>query len=299
MHVPSQSLPGYWPQLSEWKIKAGEVPATDRPAMTFTGIRNRLPEGHAIRLESLPSQTNVLPDGAGCRTMEVNDYVRNVLTTLVTPKEGCPSRRYARNAELLESVANALALHPQGGEALLEARIRAIGLPSLLRDDPEYLPGTLHALRFDVGSRIVAIGRSELPDLAEAQAPDDLALHVAGARELSYLDSENPSAAQVVRDHRQILDFHYRAAGAAAPVSITGPSPDPSAHERHIADFIVHLKRCRQPSGPRPARPIARGRIPLRSGGEASRVTRKVAKHEPPQHPLSRDHDILYNCTLL
>lgn len=213
MPVPSQPLPSYWPQLSNWQVKTGEAPDNARPATQFTSIRNRLPEGHAVRTASLAKKSQAVPTETPCRAVHLNDYMHNVLAALVTPKEGCPSRRYTRNAELRHSVATALALHPEGGTALLEARLKSLGLPSLLRDEPQYLPGTLEALRYDVGARIVAIGRSELPDLADVDAPGDGALHEAGARELAYLDSDSPHAAEVLRDHKRILDFHYGAAG--------------------------------------------------------------------------------------
>ncbi|AKC71642.2 hypothetical protein [Pandoraea oxalativorans] len=213
MPAPSQPLPGHWPQLSNWQVHGGEAPERDRTATQFTSIRNRLPEGHAIREASVARGSQAIPRETPCQGVHVNDYMHNVLAALVTPKEGCPSRRYARNAELRHSVATALALHPEGGTALLEARLKSLGLPSLLRDEPQYLPGTLEALRYDVGAQIVAIGQSALPDLADVDTPGDGALHEAGARELSYLDSDSPHAEEVLRDHRRILDFHYGAAG--------------------------------------------------------------------------------------
>ncbi|VVD82653.1 hypothetical protein [Pandoraea anhela] len=366
MHVPSQPLPGYWPQLSDWQVKAGEAP-TRRPAASFTSIRNRLPEGHAIRTGSRGASAHVVPTDLrtelgtemgmgmatgmgpemptknGCRGVHVDDYTHNVLTALVTPKDGCPSRRYARNAELRNSVATALALHPQGGDALLEAWLKALGLPSLLRDEPQYLPGTLAALRYDVGSRIVAIGRSQFPDLAQLDAPGDFALHAAGARELSYLDGESPHAAQVAHDHKRILDFHYGAAGVSTWQSLpgaerlhdsregldrraghdvngsgehsaagaTGTARAPTHEARRIDAFIAHLERCRQRVEPQRIRSKARGRIPIQQTpatpalltmaheAQAQRARRKASKPKPPPYPLSPQHDILYNCTLL
>ncbi|VVE03856.1 hypothetical protein PCA20602_02280 [Pandoraea capi] len=326
MHVPSQPLPGYWPQLSDWQVKAGEAPATSRPATTFTSIRNRLPEGHAIRMDSWRSKAHAAPKDNGCRAVHVNEYTHHVLTALVTPQEGCPSRRYTRNAELRNSVATALALHPQGGDALLEARLKALGLPSLLRDEPQYLPGTLAALRYDVGSRIVAIGRSKLPDLADLDAPGDLALHAAGGRELSYLDGESPHAAQVAHDHKRILDFHYSAAGVSTwqampdserrqassddhqrlderrrhrTFSASVTSRPPEAEAPRIGTFIEHLEQCRQRREPSRMRSKPKGRIPISHDSEAQRMRRKASKPTPPPYPLSPHHDALYNCTLL
>lgn len=280
----------------------------------------------------------------------MNDYMHNVLAALVTPKEGCPSRRYTRNAELRDSVATALALHPEGGTALLEARLKSLGLPSLLRDEPQYLPGTLEALRYDVGAQIVAIGRSELPDLADVDTPGDAALHEAGARELSYLDSDSPHAAEVLRDHKRILDFHYGAAGVnsfeayeplqaleamrrtafpssvqfmppfnseAAAIAAAVAKPDVpldqrlgnAQHRRHrIATFIGHIERCQQRAEPPPRRSSggsAWGRTPVSVEPDAPRARRKAADNGPPPHPpyppypLSREHDPLYNCTIL
>jgi hypothetical protein len=248
-----------------------------------------------------------------CRTVHVDDYTHNVLTALVTPQDGCPSRRYTRNADIRTSVATALALHPEGGDALLAARLEALGLPSLLRDEPQYLPGTLEALRYDVGSRIVAIGRSKLPDLANLGAPDDLALHAAGERELSYLNGESPHAAQVALDHKRILDFHYGAAGVTTWAERHGDrerhgdeakraSEKSREHrtgpEPRIGTFIEHLARCQQRSEPARTSTRAKGRIPLPQDVEAQRSRRKT-KVEPPPYPLSPQHDILYNCTLL
>ncbi len=350
MPAPSQPLPGYWPQLSNWRIQAGEAPGNAHPASQFTSIRNRLPEGHAIRTASLARKSQAIPTETPCQGVHLDDYMHNVLAALVTPKEGCPSRRYARNAELRHSVATALALHPEGGAALLEARLKSLGLPSLLRDEPQYLPGTLEALRYDVGAQIVAIGQSELPDLAHVDTPGDSALHEAGARELSYLDNDSPHAAEVLRDHRRILDFHYGAAGVnsfeadealqaleamrrtafpssvqlkapfkseAAAIAAAVAKPDVpldqrlrnAQHQQHrFATFVRHLERCRQGKEPPPLRSSsgsAWGRIPLSAGPDAQRARRKAANSSPPPrppyppYPLSREHDPLYNCTIL
>ncbi|AJP58314.1 hypothetical protein UC34_17800 [Pandoraea vervacti] len=320
MHVPSQPLPGYWPQLSNWQVRAGEVSAGQNAAATFTSIRNRLPEGHTIRMASMNTQAEVaevaevMASGRECRSVHVDDFTHNVLTALVTPQDGCASRRYTRNADLRTSVAIALALHPDDGDALLEARLKALGLPSLLRDEPQYRPGTLEALRYDVGSRIVAIGRSKLPDLANLGAPDDLALHAAGERELSYLNGESPHAAQVALDHKRILDFHYGAAGVTTwekqdrefhdgDVKHVKRASDNSrgAHEGpepRIGTFIEHLARCQQRVEPTRTPTRAKGRIPIPQNVDAQRSRRKT-KVEPPPYPLSPQHDILYNCTLL
>lgn len=268
MEAASQALPGYWPQLSNWQVRAGEPSGHARPATQFTGIRNRLPEGHAIRIAPLAMKSEAIATETPCQGVHLDDYMRNVLAALVTPKEGCPSRRYARNAELRHSVATALALHPEGGESLLEARLKSLGLPSLLRDEPQYLPGTLEALRYDVGAQIVAIGRSELPDLADVDMPGDDALHEAGARELSYLDSDSPHAAQVLRDHRRILDFHYGAAGVIAF----------AAHEALQA--LEAIRRTAFPSS-------VQLRAPVKSG--AAGIAAAVAKPDAPSDQRLRN----------
>ncbi|AKM29596.3 hypothetical protein AB870_04830 [Pandoraea faecigallinarum] len=278
MHLPSQPLTGDWPQLSNWQVKPVEALADGHALATFTSIRNRLREGHAMSVESLNARSPVRASGVECvecvecGAVQVDDYMHDVLAALVTPQDGSPSRRYTRNADLRASVATALALHPDGGDALLEARLKALGLPSLLRDESQYLPGTLEALRYDVGSRIVAIERSRLPDLADLEAPGDAALHAAGARELAYLDAGHPHAAQVALDHKRILDFHYRAAGATTWERLPGSrSPvdreSRGTHESNESEESGEDRQSRERNG------ILRSR----GGGES---LRQRANHE-------------------
>lgn len=280
MPSPSNSLPSHWPQLSQWQIRAGEAPSPSPAVVNLTRVTNRLPEGHAVRLSVPTRRTGATSDAQDCRTEQADEYVRNVLIALLTPKAGCPAQRYASNAELRESVRTALALHPAGADELLEVRLRALGLPSLLRDEPQFMPGTLEALRYDVGVRRVEIIQSQPIDLASAGIRH---LQSAGERDLSILNTRNArftDASSVAREHAKILDFHYRAAGMEAiagtrPAAHSGNddgSTNRPLSSRRPAEFAAHLERCDAAINPRLRRKVL-GRVPIYSKSQPSPST--------------------------
>ncbi|MDM8358661.1 hypothetical protein [Pandoraea communis] len=181
-----------------------------------------------------------------CHPVPVNDYFDNVLAELVTPQSECGTRRYASNAELRKVLGELLTLHPAAGTISVDARIKAMGLPSLLRDDPEYLPGTLSALSYDVGAHSIDIGRFTFPAL---DTVDEAAFLFAGESELAFLHEGNPHASRIREDHAQILGFHYRAAGMRGQTTLPPAGYAPATQdETTLNDFTAQLARCRQRS---------------------------------------------------
>lgn len=179
-----------------------------------------------------------------CQPVTVNDYFDNALAELVTPQTECGARRYSSNADLRAALGEILTFHPAAGAFSVEARIKALNLRSLLRDDPGYLPGTLTALCHDVGAHSIALGRFEFQHVDQ---PGEVEFLFAGESELAFLHEGNPYAPRIRADHAAILDFHYRAAGMRGHTKLP---PAGYAHaakdETHLADFTAQLGRCRQ-----------------------------------------------------
>lgn len=179
-----------------------------------------------------------------CHPVSVNDYFNHVLAELVTPQSECASRRYASNAELRKVLGDLLTFHPAAGTVSVNARIKEMGLPSLLRDEPDYLPGTLSALTYDVGSHSIDIGRFAFPALG---ATDEAAFLFAGESELAFLHEGNPHASRIREDHAQILGFHYRAAGMRGHTTLPPAGYAPATQDdTTLSDFTAQLARCRQ-----------------------------------------------------
>ncbi len=266
MYLPSNLIPGQAPQLHDWRIEGREAPAASTLGSSLRSAENRLPEGHTVYTAARHDQpsTAALVSAPDCGSVDGNDYTWNVLSALVTPRGGCPAKRYARNAELRESVSTALKLHSRSGDQLLEARLKSLGLPSLLRDESRYLPGTLAALRYDIGAHTLS---AERPGPFDVHDMLESALQEAGESELSRMGGSTPGADQVGRVHARILDFHYRAAGIVDGADgAATPEAAPAAgmvRIKRVAKFVDHLERC-QPKAPTPRpRRKAAGRIPL------------------------------------
>ena len=179
-----------------------------------------------------------------CRLVTANDYFDNALAELVTPPTECGARRYSSNADLRAALGEIMTFHPTAGAFCVEARIKALNLRSLLRDDPGYLPGTLTALCHDVGAHSIALGRFEFQ---QVDRPGEVEFLFAGESELAFLHEGNPHAPRIREDHAAILDFHYRAAGVRGHTTLP---PTGFAHaakdETHLEDFTAQLSRCRQ-----------------------------------------------------
>ncbi|VVE32309.1 hypothetical protein PAQ31011_03734 [Pandoraea aquatica] len=189
----------------------------------------------------------------GCQPTPVDKYLANALAEFITPRGECAPRTFASNAALRAELAEMLALHPDGEGVSVAKRIEALGYPSLLRDDPTYLPGTLGAMRYDVGANAIRLGRFKLPETDPYSKA--AAFRFAGECELAHLRQGDPVAPLVREDHASILDFHYRAAGmrghtALPPTGYVNAGQD----ETHLSDFTAHLTRCRRLG--RPARSI-------------------------------------------
>ncbi|VVE44641.1 hypothetical protein [Pandoraea fibrosis] len=181
-----------------------------------------------------------------CRVIPVRDYFDNVLAELITPHNACGTGRYTSNAELRKALGELLTFHPEGTEVSVEARVKEMGLPSLLRDDPAYLPGTLTALSYDVGAHSVEIGRFAFPELDEGKED---ALLFAGESELAFLHEGNPHAPLIREAHAAILGFHYRAAGMRGHTTLPPAGNTLAAKDdTTLADFTAQLARCRQRS---------------------------------------------------
>lgn len=179
-----------------------------------------------------------------CRPTPIGAYFDNVLAELVTPKASSCIPTYDTNAALRTALKEILSLHPDAGDFSLKQHIGTLSLPSLLRDGPEYTPGTLTALCHDVGAHSVAIGRIRF---TSPETPGDRELHFAGESELAFLHEGNPHAATIQEDHASILEFHYRAAGMKGDAFLQG-GHDVGAVKNigQLSDFTAHLARCRQ-----------------------------------------------------
>ncbi|VVE88769.1 hypothetical protein PBR20603_02728 [Pandoraea bronchicola] len=174
----------------------------------------------------------------------INDYFVNVLAELVTPKSKCGARQFPNNAELRAALSEILTFHPAAGKLSIEAHIKSLGLPSLLRNEPKYVPGTLTALTYDVGAHSIDIGRFTFPELDSVQ---EAAFLFAGESELAFLHEGNPHASKVREDHATVLGFHYRAAGMRGHTTLPPAGYALSAQdETHLCDFTAQLARCRK-----------------------------------------------------
>jgi len=200
----------------------------------------------------LPSASSVarLPDAHfrravfECHPIPVNHYFDNLLAELVTPRDECSARPYTSNAELRKALGDLMTFHPAGGSLSVEARIRAVGLPSLLSDEPEYLPGTLSALTFDIGAHGIEIGRFKFPQL---RTPGEAEFLLVGESELAFLHEGNPYAPRIREEHAAILGFHYRAAGMRGHTTLPPAGYAlASTDATHLSDFTAQLARCRQ-----------------------------------------------------
>ncbi|AKC71641.1 hypothetical protein MB84_22585 [Pandoraea oxalativorans] len=181
----------------------------------------------------------------GCQPTPVGDYFAHALAEFVTPRGECAPRTFASNAVLRTELADMLALHPDGEGVSVAAQIEALGLPSLLLDDLKYLPGTLDAMRYDVGANAIRLGRFKFPETDTYGKA--AAFRFAGECELAHLREGDPVAPLVREDHASILDFHYRAAGmrghtALPPTGYVNAVQD----ETQLSDFTAHLTRCRR-----------------------------------------------------
>ncbi|VVD82682.1 hypothetical protein [Pandoraea anhela] len=210
-------------------------------------IRNQLPQRDA-GAQTATSPFETFRRVFECRLIPVNAYFDHALAEFVTPRSECAPRAYASNAELRTALTEILRFHPHGRALDVQAQLVAAGLPSLLRDEPDYLPGTLSALRYDIGANSVRIGRFEFPG---SEPPGQAEYLFAGESELAFLHEGNRHAPRVRRDHASILDFHYRAVGMRAhtalpPVGYANAAQD----ETQLSDFTAQLARCRHRDDP-------------------------------------------------
>lgn len=185
----------------------------------------------------------------GCQPTPVDKYLANALAEFITPRGECASRTFASNAALRAELTEMLALHPDGEGVSVAKRIDALGFPSLLLDDPKYLPGTLGAMRYDVGANAIRLGRFTLPKTAPYSKA--AAFRFAGECELAHLRKGDPVAPLVREDHASILDFHYRAAGMRGHTALPPAGYANAAHdETQLSDFTAQLARCRRLKSP-------------------------------------------------
>ncbi|UVA78244.1 hypothetical protein [Pandoraea commovens] len=238
----------------------GDFPAIPSTAIETQVVRDIAP---VIDRESSADQGDAFVKSTrrvfGCQPTPVDKYLADALAGFITPRGECAPRTFASNAALRAELAEMLALHPDGEGVSVAKRIEALGFPSLLRDDdPKYLPGTLGAMRYDVGANAIRLGRFKLPQTDPYSKA--AAFRFAGECELAHLRKGDPVAPLVREDHASILDFHYRAAGmrghtALPPTGYINAAQD----ETHLSDFTAHLTRCRRLE--RPSRSILASRL--------------------------------------
>ncbi|MGC7405805.1 hypothetical protein ACPWR0_17580 [Pandoraea pneumonica] len=177
-----------------------------------------------------------------CTPVPVARFVRNAVMDLLTPREGCPNACFSSNAKLRETLAEILALHPQGNDTTVARVVGELGLPSLLQDNPAYAPGTLAALHYDVGAHALASGIGSVP----SGTPSEAEVLYFGESELMFLDNGNVYRRDVASTHAAILDFHYGVAGLPGHGTRELGTPEISPAMMHLADFTDHLTRCQQ-----------------------------------------------------
>ncbi|VVE46374.1 hypothetical protein PIN31009_04397 [Pandoraea iniqua] len=234
--APALALPS---EPSSLGLRSAEPPRVAADLRAMTNARPALPAGPSL---SLGATDRFRLGVIECTPVPVDRYVRNALTELLTPRDGCPNACVPGNAQLREMLTTILTLHPQGDATSLERVIGQIGLPSLLRDDPEYAPGTLNALRYDVGAHAVASG---VFSVSEGE-PGEAELLDFGASELMFLDTPNEYRHDVASAHAAIIDFHYGAAGMAGHGARENRETRITPAMMQIADFTRHLATCQQ-----------------------------------------------------
>ncbi|WP_242559358.1 MULTISPECIES: hypothetical protein [Pandoraea] len=208
-------------------------------------IRNQLPERPQFDpVAPMPvSPFSSFRPTFECRPIPVGEYFERALAELVTPRSTCVLSAYASNAELRTALAEILQFHPHGKALAVPSHILAAGLPSLLRDEPEYLPGTLSALSYDVGANSVRIGRMEFLGVDH---PGEAEYLFAGESELAFLHEGNRYASRIRQDHAPILAFHYRAAGMPGHTALPPMGyVDATRDQTQLSDFTAQLARCR------------------------------------------------------
>ncbi|CFB60307.1 hypothetical protein LMG16407_00346 [Pandoraea apista] len=221
-------------------------PHTDRHeiAIDMEKIKNQPLDSPSASLVAKLPEAHFRRTVFECHPIPVNKYFDNLLAELVTPQNECSARQYTSNAELRKALGDLMTFHPAAGSLSVEARIRAVGFPSLLRDEPEYLPGTLSALTFDIGAHSIEIGRFEFPQL---NVPGEAEFLFAGESELAFLHEGNPNAPRIREEHAAILGFHYRAAGMRGHTTLPPAGYALAAtDDTHLSDFTAQLARCRQ-----------------------------------------------------
>jgi len=153
----------------------------------------------------------------------------------------CPKPCLASNAQLRRALVEVLALHPQGDTISVETMLKD-SAPSLLLDDPSYSPGTLKALRYDIGVNAEKQGLFSMS--GEAPAEEDFLFF--GESEMMFLKDGNQYRNEVARRHSTVIGFHYTAAGMPGYTLQPGMLRRHSSSLGRIEDFVDHLAACRQ-----------------------------------------------------
>lgn len=176
-----------------------------------------------------------------CELVPVKKYFFEALMELVGTTGECPKPCLASNAQLRRALVEVLALHPEGDTISVDAMLKD-SAPSLLLDDPSYSPGTLKALRYDMGANAVKIGLLSTGD----EPPDEEDFLFFGQSEMMFLNDENTYRNDVARRHSSAIGFHYTAAGMPGYALQPGTRRKHSSSLGRIADFVAHLETCQQ-----------------------------------------------------
>lgn len=232
--APAVALPSHFvfnPQIAE--------PPLHSDLQTMANIRPELPQAGTLSA----SATHHFRKGVvECKPVPVEHFMRNALMDLLAPRDGCLNDCFPSNAKLREALAEILVLHPQGGETTLERVIQQLGVPSLLLDSPEYEPGNLAALAYDVGVHAAAQGLYSV----SVGEPGEYELLDFGVSELRFLESDNDNRHDVARTHVAILDFHFGVAGMPGSGVRTGETPRITPAMLNLRDFHQHAFDCRR-----------------------------------------------------
>lgn len=203
------------------------------------------PQGAPVPSNSEPLSASTIEhfqrSAIRCELVPVKKYFFEALMELVGTTGECPKPCLASNAQLRRALVEVLALHPEGDTISVDAMLKD-SAPSLLLDDPSYSPGTLKALRYDMGVNALKQGLFSMS--GEAPAEEDFLFF--GESEMMFLKDGNQYRNEVARRHSTVIGFHYTAAGMPGYTLQPGMLRRHSSSLGRIEDFVDHLAACRQ-----------------------------------------------------
>lgn len=240
MNIPGLSLTA---QTSVTTLAEQVAPALSQAAADLRAVANTggdcAPAAQMLGARLAYAQ-RLLEDAIETLTPTLHDYASAALDGLVQPDDGCATRRFDSNAEIRQRLQAAIADHPEADGISVEQVLKDLALPSLLRDEPGFQPGSDKALRYDLGLFAYSIGRAGSDDGPLPTVADALRW---GESELRLMMPPEPYR-DALNDHRPIFAFHQLASGALDALARDQPV------KLDYADFAAHLAGCAQRADP-------------------------------------------------